>query len=177
MTLLTYLALSQLFLLVRPAYQGLLVAVEDRIESISPLRNSTNILPGARNVFALSSPIYTEDAKFAFLFATELGSKGPLVYRVEGRGDHAGHTILHSQQGEFNFLFIFHHQNYYYVENNTIQYFESAAYDAVNNTIFLTNKETRTIFSLSNKPGSTLETFYTDNQKEPISITLDVCTR
>ena len=56
-------------------------------------------------------------------------------------------------------------------------YFESAAYDAVNDTIFLTNKETKTIYSLSNKPGSTLETFYTDNQKQPTSITMDFCTR
>ena len=100
MPLLTYLSLSALFLLVRPDYRGLLVAVDDRIESISPLRNSTNLLPGAKNVFALSSPTYTEDANFAFLFATELGGKGPSVYRVEGRG--VGHTILHSPRGEFN---------------------------------------------------------------------------
>ena len=56
-------------------------------------------------------------------------------------------------------------------------YFESAAFDQVSNTLFLTNRETRTIFSLSNKPGSTLETFYSDDQKQPTSITLDVCTR
>ena len=100
MTLLTYLSLSAvLLLLVRSDYQGLLVAVDDRIESISPLSNSTNLLPGARNVFALSSPAYTEDDNFAFLFATELGRKGPSVYRVEGRG--VGHTILHSTRGEF----------------------------------------------------------------------------
>ena len=106
MPLLTYLSLSALFLLVRPHYQGLLVAVDDRIESISPLRNSTNLLPGAKNVFALSSPTYTEDANFAFLFATELGGQGqgPSVYRVEGGG--VGHTILHSPRGEFNFIYI-----------------------------------------------------------------------
>ena len=67
-----------------------------------------------------------------------------------------------------------------HVENKTksVLYFESAAYDAASNTIFLTgNRETRTIFSLSNKPGSRLDTFYTDNQKQPTSITMDVCTR
>ena len=180
MTLLTYLSLSALFLLASPDYRGLLVAVDDRIESISPLNNSTNLLPGARNVFALTSPTYTEDANFAFLFATELGSNGPSVYRVEGRG--AGHTILYSPQGESQFYISSpeFHQNYYDdAENNTnnVLYYESAAYDAVNNTIFLTNRETKTIFSLSNKPGSTLETFYTDGQKQPTSITLDVCTR
>ena len=180
MTLLTALSLSALFLLARTDYQGLLVAVDDRIESISPLSNSTNILPGARNVFALTSPSYTEDANFAFLFATELGCNGPSVYRVEGQG--VGHTILHSPQGEFQFYISSSevHQNYDYdAENSTnnVLYYESAAYDAGNNTIFLTNRKTRTIFSLSNKPGSTLETFYTDTQKQPTSITIDVCTR
>ena len=99
MTLLTYLSLSAVLLLARSDYHGLLVAVEDGIESISPVRNSTNVLPGARNVFALSSPSYTDGGNFAFLFATELGSQGSAVYRVEAGG--AGHTILHSPHGQF----------------------------------------------------------------------------
>ena len=109
MTLLTYLSLSALFLLARSDYRGLLVAVDDRIESISHVRNSTNLLPG--NVFALSSPAYTGQDRFAFLFATELGAK---VYRVEGEG--VGQTILYSPQGELNFYISPSecHQNYYY---------------------------------------------------------------
>ena len=114
MTLLTFFSLSSLLLLVRPEYRGLLVAVDDRIESISHVRNSTNLLPG--NVFALSSPAYTGQDRFAFLFATEVGgaSEGPSVYRVEGEG--VGHTILYSPQGELNFYISPSecHQNYYY---------------------------------------------------------------
>ena len=96
MTLLTYLSLSAVLLLARPDYRGLLVAVEDRIESISPQSNSTNLIPGAGTVFALSSPVGvpTEEDSLAFLFATDLGPKGPAVYRLESDG----HTLLH---GEF----------------------------------------------------------------------------
>ena len=76
------------------------MAVEDRIESISPESNSTNLIPGAGTVFALSSPVYTEkEDSLAFLFATELGPKGPSVYRLEG----GGHTLLHSPHGQFEF--------------------------------------------------------------------------
>ena len=179
MSFLTYLSLTALLTLVRAQYHGLLVAVEDRIESISPLSNSTNILPGAKNVFALSSPVYTEDGSFAFLFATELGCKGPSVYRVEGDG--GGHEILHSPRGELSFIFrhrslirtVASGENY----TNKALYFVSTAYDEVKKTIFLTSGKNKTIFSLSDQPGSTMETFFTDKQKEPTSITLDVCSR
>ena len=93
MTLLTYLSLSAVLLLARPDYRGLLVAVEDKIESISPQSNSTNLIPGAGTVFALSSPVYTEEDSGAFLFATELGPEGPAVYRLES----GGHTLLHGE--------------------------------------------------------------------------------
>lgn len=156
------LSLSALLLLAQADYQGLLVAVQDRIESISAKANTSNTLHAARTVLALSSPVFSgqQSHKFAFMFATELGCRGPSVYRIEGSGQ--AHSVLLSPED---------------VNSNSLLYFESAAFDQEGNKLFLTNRQERTIYSLDNKPGSKLEKFYSDNEKYPSSITVDECTR
>ena len=91
---LTYIWLSAFIHLVKAEYRGLLIAVEDRIESLSPHGNTTNTIPGARTIIALSSPPYHGGR----MFLTELGCEGPSVYRVEDPG--RGHSVLLSPRGK-----------------------------------------------------------------------------
>ena len=63
------------------------------------------------------------------------------------------------------------------INTGSPSYFEAAAFDGSSNKLYLTNKMKRTVYSLENKPGSKLETFYTNKQKFPSALALDACTR
>ena len=60
--------------------------MENRISIISPSGNSSIDLTGSKHVLGLSSPVWGagQGAGQPAVFATELGSRGPALYRLGG---------------------------------------------------------------------------------------------
>ena len=149
---------------------GLLIAVENRVEVISASSNTSLTLPCPGTVLALSP------ATTGQILLTELGCDGPSVSRLEGES----HTVLLSTGGKFGSRpgkNDCHGMIFTDINSGSPSYFEAAAFDGSSNKLYLTNKMKRTVYSLENKPGSKLETFYSNKQKSPSALALDACTR
>ena len=57
------------------------VSVENRIDSISSHANYSLVVPEAKHIIGLSNPVF-HDGRFSFIFATELGIRGPSIYKI-----------------------------------------------------------------------------------------------
>jgi len=60
---------------------GVWVAVENRIDSFSSTVNNSLNVPTGKHIIGLSNPAFQHD-QFSYIFATELGVRGPAVYQI-----------------------------------------------------------------------------------------------
>lgn len=133
------------------------ISVEDRVDSFSNSGNYSVVVPGAKHIIGLSNPVFHNN-EFSAIFATELGVRGPSVYKI-GKTDQV--LLADSAAGT----------------DEMPSYFEGIAVDQLSNQLFLTSKNSRAIFKMPAEIGGKPTKFLSTLNKKPTGISIDSCSR
>jgi len=134
------------------------VSVENRIDSISSHANYSLVVPEAKHIIGLSNPVF-HDGRFSFIFATELGIRGPSIYKI-GKTTTALLTSTKDSMGD-----------------DMPSYFEDIVYDPPTDQLFMTSKNPGAIFKMSSESGKIPTKFLSTSNKKPTGISVDTCSR
>jgi len=134
------------------------VSVENRIDSISSSANYSVVVPEAKHIIGLSNPVF-HHGKFSSIFATELGIRGPSIYKI-GKSATALLTSTKDSMGD-----------------DMPSYFEDIVYDPPTAQLFMTSKNPGAIFKMSAESGKTPTKFLSTSNKKPTGISVDTCSR
>eukprot|EP00092_Neocalanus_flemingeri_P024701 GFUD01026790.1.p1 GENE.GFUD01026790.1~~GFUD01026790.1.p1 ORF type:complete len:549 (+),score=105.74 GFUD01026790.1:228-1874(+) len=138
---------------------GVLISVENRIETFSEAGNSSLVVTGAKHIIGLSNPVYTNN-EFSSIFATELGTRGPSVYQISKDSQ-----VLLADPAALA------------ATSELPSYFEAIAFDQQTNQLFLTSKNAKTIYKMSANKGGQPKPFISTEYKKPTGISIDPCSR
>lgn len=138
---------------------GVLISVENRIETFSEAGNSSLVVTGAKHIIGLSNPVYTNN-EFSSIFATELGTRGPSVYQISKDAQ-----VLLADPAALA------------ATPELPSYFEAIAFDQQTNQLFLTSKNAKTIYKMSANKGGQPTPFISTEYKKPTGISIDPCSR
>jgi len=175
---------------------GVWVAVENRIDSFSPTVNNSLNVPTGKHIIGLSNPAFQHD-QFSYIFATELGVRGPAVYQIskheqtllaELTGFEVAVRLPDPELNLFDALEKLENENPLNPTHTLINwkapvsgempsYFEDVTFDQETSQLFLTSKNTQSIYSMPAIKGGQLTTFLSTKNKKPTGISLDPCSR
>ena len=156
------------------------ISVEDRVDSFSNSGNYSVVVPGAKHIIGLSNPVFHNN-EFSAIFATELGVRGPSVYKI-GKTDQ---VLLADSAGNFKTVWdfnirvknIFTYNSLLAGTDEMPSYFEGIAVDQLSNQLFLTSKNSRAIFKMPAEIGGKPTKFLSTLNKKPTGISIDSCSR
>jgi len=131
------------------------ISVENRIEAFSEAKNYSLEVPSVKHFIGLSNPLYNGDQMSA-IFATELGVRGPSLYKL----DKNSQTLLSTPMGSQMPLF-----------------FEDVVVDDKANTLFLTSGNSHSIFSMKAEENTEPTVFLLTGNKKPTGISIDNCSK
>jgi len=152
--------LTTFFLAATIAGHDVLIAVENKIETFSTLKNFSVHVEEAKHIIGLSNPIFMNNEPAGF-FATELGVRGPSILKINGTHK----SVIADTSG---------------LTGDVPSYFEDVVVDQVTEKLFLTSKNSRAIFTLNlndNEEKKTPELFLETSSKKPTGISIDTCSR
>jgi len=130
----------------------ILVSVGDQIEHVPPAGDGSKHVVGTKHIIGLSNPVLENNE--LTIFAAEYGYGGPSVFKIKPNSE-----ILLVEDFKKSI------------------YLEDIVYDQTTNKLYMTSKNTKSIYMMQASQDEQPETFLSSPTKKPTGIAIDTCSR